>query len=421
MFMNKKEKSHASFVWFFSWSNSSEKDRTGAWESMSIKGRFNLYHLFSNNFSILMYLLMSSINSLGAKWGLSYLTIGLINFVGGLSYVGASLVLGRLGDRLGHKRILIGATFLFAVFNVAGFFWTNVFELFVFSAGLNVFFGTFFPQIEGLLSKEEKILGIDPANTINRFNVSWITGNMVGMAMGPFLIVRFPYVVFSYGIILNLVAFFVLKRDYSKNSEALSFDPLPELKKPSKEIDFPKISLYRKVYRFTLFMFGLVYAAVMSLFPKVISMEGMPVSLTGFIIVGGNIGVFLTFIFLGRIRAWIGKPKVAGLFLLVFPLMTFFIFMPTSPAIFFVIAFFAGMGYATPYTYAIFYGLNSPDRDQGKQGGFHEAIMGTIWGLGPFFGALTIQLSSGFIGLGILAILISLIIFIVQIRFFKRL
>jgi MFS family permease len=324
--------------------------------------------------------------------------IGLINFAGALSYISASLLLGGAGDRFGQKRILIFSTFLFAFFNVFGFFWSNIIELFIFAIGLNFFFGTFFPQIEGLLSKREKRLGIDPASTVNRFTISWSTGNIVGMAMGPFLIIRFPYIVFGYGIALNLMAYFAIRNDLSKNGESIAFQPVAALKKPSKIIDFPRIGLYRKVYRTTLFLSGLIYSAVLSLFPKLISASGLPIGITGFLIVGANIGVFLTFIFLGRFKIWVASPKIAALFLASFPLMIVFIFMTPSPLIFFMISLLAGVSYAVPYTYAIFYGLNSPQEDQGKQGGFHEAIIGMIFGAGPLLGGLALQLSKGLIG-----------------------
>jgi predicted MFS family arabinose efflux permease len=382
-----------------------------------LKGRFHLYHLFSNNFSILSYLLTSAINSVAARWGLSFFMIGLINFAGALSYISASLLLGGAGDRFGQKRILIFSTFLFAFFNVFGFFWSNIIELFIFAIGLNFFFGTFFPQIEGLLSKREKRLGIDPASTVNRFTISWSTGNIVGMAMGPFLIIRFPYIVFGYGIALNLMAYFAIRNDLSKNGESIAFQPVAALKKPSKIIDFPRIGLYRKVYRTTLFLSGLIYSAVLSLFPKLISASGLPIGITGFLIVGANIGVFLTFIFLGRFKIWVASPKIAALFLASFPLMIVFIFMTPSPLIFFMISLLAGVSYAVPYTYAIFYGLNSPQEDQGKQGGFHEAIIGMIFGAGPLLGGLALQLSKGLIGLGVMAIIILAIISVIQVRF----
>lgn len=387
---------------------------------MKIKRYFHLYHLFSNNFSILSYLLTSAVNSIAAKWGLPFSTIGFINFAGALSYIVASLYFGRIGDRLGQKKILIFATMIFGIFNIFGFFWSNVAELFIFAIGLNFFFGTFFPQIEGLLSKREKKVGIDPASTINRFTLSWSTGNIIGMALGPFLIVKYPYITFGYGIILSLFASYVLRHDLLKHGELIHFDPAPGLKIPSKVIDFPKIGLYRKVYRSTLFLSGLIYAAVLSLFPKVISMSGLPIGISGFLIVGANIGVFFTFVMLGRFKIWVANPKISMIFLLVFPVTVILIFMPLSPVIFFLISLFAGMSYAVPYTYAIFYGLTSQDEDEGKQGGFHEAIIGMIFGIGPLIGGLAIQFSKGLTGLGIMATGILAAIVVIQILFVKK-
>jgi len=376
--------------------------------------------LFSNNFSILSYLLTSAINSIAAKWGLPFSTIGMINFVGALSYITASLSLGRMGDRVGQKKLLIFATMIFGGFNVLGFFWSNVAELFAFSIGLNFFFGTFFPQIEGLLSKREKQIGIDPAMTINRFTLSWSVGNIIGMALGPFLIVKYPYITFGYGIILSFVASYILRHDFIKRGESIHFEPANSLKIPSKPIDFPKINLYRKVYRSTLFLSGLIYSAVLSLFPKVISMSGLPISLSGFLIVGANIGVLITFLVLGRFKIWVANPEISMIFLVAFPITVFLIFMPVSPMVFFLISLFAGMSYAVPYTYAIFYGLNSQDADEGKQGGFHEAIIGMIFGIGPLLGGLAIQLTSGLKGLGIMALGILVAIACIQIWFIRK-
>lgn len=387
---------------------------------MKIKNYFHLYHLFSNNFSILSYLLTSAINSIAAKWELPFSTIGIINFVGAISYITASLSFGRIGDRFGQKKLLIFATAIFGAFNILGFFWSNVMELFIFAIGLNFFFGTFFPQIEGLLSKREKQIGIDPAATINRFTLSWSTGNIIGMALGPFLIVKYPYITFGYGIILSFLASYILRRDFMKHKELIHFKPADVLKIPSKPIDFPKISLYRKVYRSTLFLSGLIYSAVLSLFPKVISMNGLPIGLSGFLIVGANIGVLMTFLILGKFKIWVANPKVSMIFLVVFPVTVFLIFMPISPLIFFLISLFAGMSYAVPYTYAIFYGLNSQDEDEGKQGGFHEAIIGMIFGVGPLLGGLAIQFTNGLVGLGIMALGILGAIAFIQIWFVRK-
>ncbi len=385
-----------------------------------LKNKFHIYHLFSNTYSILLYLLITSINAIAAQWNLSFFTIGILNFVGALFYVAASLFFGRIGDRIGQKKVLIFSVFSFLLFSVYGFFVSNVLDLFIFTIGFNFFFGTFFPQIEGLLSKREKELGIDPVNTINRFTISWSVGNIIGVAMGPFLIIKFPYVVFGYGIVLNLLSYLILKRDFDRYGESISFEPSPELKKPSNAIDFPKIGLYRTIYRSTYFLLGLIYSAIIPLFPKLISMNGLQIGITGFIIVGTNIGVVLTFILLERLKSWVGNPKTAAIFLIVFPLMVLFIFMPPTPIIFFIIAFLAGMSYAIPYTYAIFYGLNSQKGDHGKQGGFHEAITGLTTGIGPLLGGLALQISNGLIGLGVMAILILAAISLIQFWFIKN-
>ena len=385
-----------------------------------MKRYFHLYHLFSNNFSILSYLLTSAINSVAAEWNLPFFMIGLINFAGAFSYVMASLFFGRLGDLFGQKRILTFITIIFAFFNVLGFFWSNVFELFVFAIGVNLFFGTFFPQIEGLLSKRERALRIDPASTINRFTLSWSTGNIIGMALGPFLIIKYPYITFGYGIALNLIASYMIRKDLSKNGEAIKFNPSYKLTVSPKTIDFPRIKLYRLVYRTTLFLSGLVYSAVLSLFPKVIGMSGLPVRISGFLIVGANIGVLIVFLTLGRIKIWVGNPILSTIFLAVIPVETILLFLPTSPLLFFLISLFAGMSYAVPYTYAIFYGLNSQDEDEGKQGGFHEAIIGMIFGIGPLIGGFAIQMFN-LTGLGMMSATILIAVSVIQYSFIKSL
>jgi MFS family permease len=219
---------------------------------------------------------------------------------------------------------------------------------------------------------------------------------------------------------LSFVASYILRRDFKKHGESINFRPVNNLKIPSKPIDFPKIGLYRKVYRLTLFLSGLIYSAVLSLFPKVISMNGLPIGLSGFLIVGANIGVLMTFLILGRFKIWVANPKISMIFMVVFPMTVFLIFMPISPLIFFLISLFAGMSYAVPYTYAIFYGLNSQDEDEGKQGGFHEAIIGMIFGVGPLLGSVAIQIANGLTGLGIMALGILSAIASVQIWFVRK-
>jgi len=349
-----------------------------------------------------------------------FFLIGLINFVGALTYIATSSTFGRLGDKYGHKRVILHATLFFSFFNVLGFFWSNVIELFIFVVGMNMFFGMFFPQIEGLLSKREKSLGVDAASTINRFNLSWSTGNIVGVILGPFLIVRMPYMVFIFSIFLNILTYFLIRKDLAKNGENLSFTPSKKLKIPSHEVDFPRIKTYRMNYRLTLILSGLVYAAFLSLFPKIAAFSDIPLSTSGLLASAANIGVVITFLTLEKVKIWVGNPFKAFFLMVGFPITVFLLFVPPSVPQFFLLAFFSGITYAVPYTYAIFYALNSPNEDHGKQGGFHEATIGMLSGFGPLLGGVTIQISNGLRGLALMSLLLLLIVVIVQMRFIQK-
>ncbi len=385
-----------------------------------IKGKFHLYHLISNVFSTLMYLLFSSVNTVATRWGLSFFSIGLINSIGALTYIGTSFIFGRLGDKYGHKRVISYAMLFFSFFNVLGFFWSNVIELLIFVVGMNMFFGTFFPQVEGLLSKREKSLGVDAASTINRFNLSWSTGNIVGVILGPFLIVRIPYAVFAFSIFLNLLTYFLIKKDLSKNSENLSFVPSKKLKNSSSEVDFPRINTYRMNYRLTLILSGLVYAAFLSLFPKIAAFSNIPLSISGLLASASNAGVMITFLTLEKVRIWVGNPFKAFFLMIGFPITVLLLFIPPSMPQFLLLALFSGITYAVPYTYAIFYALNSPNEDHSKQGGFHEATIGMLSGFGPLLGGAIIQISNDLRGLAMTSLLLLLIVVILQIRFIKK-
>ncbi|MFW6122178.1 MAG: MFS transporter, partial [Petrotogales bacterium] len=73
-----------------------------------------------------------------------------------------------------------------------------------------------------------------------------------------------------------------------------------------------------------------------------------------------------------------------------------------------------------PYTFAIFYGLHTAKKDHGKQGGFHEAMVGVIFGFGPLLGGLFLDLWSNLKSLGILAFLLFIVVLFVQIKFLKK-
>ncbi len=382
---------------------------------------FHIYNVFSNVFSISAYLFSSFINSSAAKYGLSYLQIGLINFLGALSYVTGSLSLGHIGDKYGHKKILSFLTAFFAVFGVVSYFLISPKYLYFLTIGVNFFFGSFYPQIEAIISKGEKRLGIDHAKIIVRFNLSWSSGNIIGMAFGPFLTVKAPYIVFLYGLILTMFASYYFNQEFSKIGDSLQFKPRSFLKQTSSKHKVKDINLYRRTYRLTLFFSGMLYTSFLALFPKLISSHGLPLNLTGFIVVGANISVFLTFLSTAFYKEWIYNPKLAFGLMSVLPITSILLLFPKSSGLFFVISILGGMCYAVPYTLAIFYGLESEENDQGKQGGFHEATIGMLFGFGPLVGGIFMNLFKSEIGLSVMGFFLSIIVLIIQTSFLKKL
>jgi len=171
---------------------------------------FHIYHLFSNVYSVLAYLISSFINSSAAKIGLSYSTIGLINFLGAVSYITGSLIFGHIGDKIGHKKFLIMEIFIFSILLLIFMNFSGVLFLFVFAIVANLFFGSFYPQVEGLIVRNESLLKVDHTKIITRFNLSWSLGNIFGMAFGPFLTVKMPQFIFIFGFILNLLSGFYI-------------------------------------------------------------------------------------------------------------------------------------------------------------------------------------------------------------------
>ncbi|SHH31034.1 MFS transporter [Thermosipho atlanticus] len=386
-----------------------------------MRGYFHKYHVFSNIFSILAYLLSSFINSTAARMNLSYSIIGAINFVGATSYVVGSLSFGHIGDKFGHKKFIFISTIIFSIFIIISLQFSGIVFLFFLAIVSNLFFGSFYPQIEGLIAKSESSLKIDHSKITMRFNLSWSSGNILGMAFGPFLTVKTPYLIFWYGILLNLISSFIIWRDYNKNGDKIHFIPARKLINEKLIIDFPNIRKYRRAYRLTLFFSGLLYTSILSLFPKVISLSGISLSFTGFIIVFANIAVFFVFIVLGKINIWAGRPKISFLFLLVLPITSVLMFLKMTPVLFVILSFLGGMCYAIPYTFAIFYGLSSQENDQGKQGGFHEATIGMLFGFGPLIGGFFLDIFQNMYGLGIMGIILSIIVTVIQIKFIKSL
>jgi len=381
---------------------------------------FHRYNLYINLYSGLLYLLTSSVNILAVKYGMSYFWIGFMDFTGAVFYLITTLLIGHLGDKFGHKKLLLISQVLFIPILIYGFLLSNVFSLYIMVIGFNIFYAFYYSTNEGLLAKQEKNIGIETSWITTRFTLSWSSGNIFGMALGPILIQNISWMVFTYGISLSLISCFFIYKDLKKNSEKFTFTMHKKLYKKDIEIDFPKIRLYRNTYRFNFLLGGVLFTTVLHLFPKVLIDYNIKVSFVGFILAFSSIGVFLTFLTLTKFKMWVGNPKISLYLLAVFPLLTILFFIPVNTISLIFLIFMVGVVYATPYTFALFYGLNSKENDHSKQGSFHEAMVGLSNALGPLLGGIFLQLNPEIWSLGILSLILTILLIVSQINFFRK-
>ncbi|QIV79176.1 MFS transporter [Fervidobacterium pennivorans subsp. keratinolyticus] len=393
------------------------------WREQKVPGQrvFHKYHFLSFVISIQAYLYSTYINSTAAKLGFSFTQIGLVNLILSIAYAIASVTLGHIGTRYGYKRtISFLAVYLFIV-SMFGFFANNPKRLVIFAVLQGAFFGAFFPQVEGLIAKSESLLRVDPPSITGRFTLSWSTGNMIGVAFGPFLTVRVPSAVFITGLIISGLTSLWVFLDYKKFGDVITFTPYRKLLEHSRNSSvvmnknmMKKLSLE---YRIILFLGGLIYTSVLASFPKLMMLAGLKLENAGFLTVGANIGVVLIFGILQSWKGWVGNEYVCGILLSVVPITGLIAFFAKNPLMFFLTALFAGFSYAVPYTFAIFYGLLSEEEAHGKQGALHEMVIGLLFGVGPLIGGVLFDNFGGNLGLLVYAFSISAAIYLIQLLF----
>ncbi|MFN3691850.1 MAG: MFS transporter [Fervidobacterium sp.] len=391
-----------------------------------LSNTFHLYHFISFLISIQAYLFSTFINSTATKWGFSFVEIGILNFISSIAYAIASITIGHLGDKFGYKKMLFILFFYLNSVSIFGLFSKNTLTLYMFALTQGVFFGSFFPQVEGLIAKSETLIDIDPPSITGRFTLSWSTGNIIGVAFGPYLTVHARYFIFILGLFISLLFVFIIHRDLQKNGEFIKFSPNNKLiKHQSNSLhkqfvgkvvqDKFLMKRFRLEYRIILFLGGLIYTSVLASFPKLITLAGIELSKAGFLTVGANIGVLLTFITLQYWKKWVGNEKVSAVLLTVIPLTGLFSIFAKSSLVFFLTAFFAGCSYAIPYTFAIFYGLLSTNDEHGKQGALHEMTIGLLFGFGPLVGGFFLDNFKNGLGLALLSLIVIIIVYFVQV------
>lgn len=370
---------------------------------------FGLIHVLTFLFSALLWLLLAAWNTRAAALGMGYGAIGLLNFSSYMVYVASALTLGHLGDRVGFKRPMAAAFLLTAVVLTSGFFWTVPWTLYLTACGVNLFYGYFYPSVEGLLSRMESREGVHPFRTTARFSLSWSSGNILGMVFGPWLIQNVPAAIFGGGILLCIGAAFAIRAHHAKHGERLpACASQARFGGPSPDLDPRSLARLRLGARAALLCGSMAFFGAMFLYPKVLSAAGVPLERVGFITAFGNLAVLMAFAVLLPTRFWIGRPLLSATMTSVLLVLYGLCFLVArTPALFALTVVLGGFAYAVPYTFALFYGLHTPDADHARQGAIHETLIGLSLAVGPLVSGLLLSAGRGPRSLGIMAIVIG--------------
>jgi len=377
---------------------------------------FGIVHGIVFLLSALLWMVLAAWNTRAAAWGMSAGAIGLLNFWAYAVYIASALTLGHLGDRRGYKRPLAVALLLFGLALPTGLLWKAPGWLYLTAMLTTLFYGFFYPSVEGLLSRMEAQEGADPASTTARFSLSWSSGNIFGMVSGPGLVQSRPEWIFLGGGLLCAGAAALLWNHHRRHGDRLPGRYPAGGTRGADSRELPLLRRRRLAARTALFCATSAFFGTLFLFPKILWTAGVPAVRIGLLAAAGNLAVFALFASFARTRFWIGRDGVttalsagalflfAGAFLL-----------PPVWWAFMLLAALGGVAYALPYTFAIYYGLNTPGSDHGMQGAIHETLIGLGQGGGPLLAGLLLGAVGDWRVLGLLATSLGILSLAVQV------
>lgn len=368
---------------------------------------FGPVHAVTFAFSLLIWLLMAAWNTRAVALSMGYATMGALGAWAYLVYVISAWFLGHLGDRWGFKRPLALSFLGFAALMPLGLTWDSPAALFV-SAGLFMaFFGWFYPSVEGLLSRMEPLEGVPPHRTTARFSLCWSSGNVVGMALGPWLIQRFPWAVFALGALVAVASALLFLGHHQRHGERLPGSRPGPPDGPLPDLPRERLVALRRGARAALFCGSFAFVGILVLCPRLLADAGVPLERVGLYSSVGNLAVFASFLVLLPSRFWIGRP-VLGALLCGGVLVAYgtVLLVARTPLALALATALGGVGYALPYTFALFYGLHTPDADNARQGAIHEVLIGLSQGAGPLAAGLALStgLSPTLLGVAVLVL-----------------
>jgi MFS family permease len=308
--------------------------------------------------------------------GASYVHLGLIGAVGNVVYTVFTLLTGLLLDRYERLRLYTGYAFMGALV-LASFMLVNSIPRLMFARALmgvaSASFWVSASTITADISPHERL-----TQSMGRYNLSWITGFVVGPYLGGLVSSRLGFnalficaasMLVSSGLISQLLLRPWLFLRTRSGSEGISFAPFKRL----------------SAAYLTLLPFTLVLGIYMAIMPGHLSMEGLAASTVGLLVTMTNAVRGLTFVNVERFVAWGTRRSVSLASVLLFSGMLLFSYSrgPTGYAA--ALALYGvAAGIMTPVALD-YIAMRCAPGSLGAAMGLHEGT----YGLGMFMGSIT--------------------------------
>lgn len=321
---------------------------------------------------------------LGLRLGASVIDLGLMGTLGGLAYILACPMMGRLADRHDRSRMIGLACLFTAAAYLLVVFIDRVALLLVCVPLMWVGMALFWPALQAALAEGRNRTQLVKA--LGTYNIVWSLGFMNGPLLGgPLYAVhpRLPFIVASIGMVLLGGAILVWRPAVRRDSP-----PLEEL--PADRELGPARPQYRVVAWIASFTAFFTLGIVNNLFPKLAMTLAISPTALGRLLAVPRLAQILTFLLVRHSHRWqyrllpLAVPQACTAVGLVF------IATADTPLILGIALSALGVLVGTAFYASQFYSLFQEER-KGERGAFNEVMVGMGNVSGPFLGGVLAQ------------------------------
>ena len=333
--------------------------------------------------------------------GATYVELGILGAIGSIVYTLMTVLTGIFLDRYERIRFFFLSTATGVLVPSLLSLTTKVHELFILRVFLGIISAAFWVTASTLtadISPTEEL-----TRSVVRYNLSWISGFVVGPILGGFLSDRYGFpALFLLVAALSIPSVILIKSKLSRNLELrASTGGIWKGISALKPITFAYV---------TLIPFAIVLGIYMAILPGHMGVIGIPASAIGFLLTLTNavrgVGFFSSEYWVKwgtRKSIWVSSILLCGAFFIVsFSDKTIEFVLPLS------VFGFAG-GIITPVILD-YIAHRSPNESLGAAMGLHEFVYGIGMSLGPIIGGAIAENFNPSILYQLLAILVLFII-----------